>query len=242
VENAENLRRVTQLREDLSKMIIHDLRNPVSVIFSSMEMLDIRESKLPETKRKHYLEMAKASCSEILVLLNNLLELQKIEAGKLELRLDRLKPGEIARHVVNSLQVRAEIAGKSLACDIADHLPEVEVDREFFTRVLQNLVINAIKFTERGGHIHIFIERAADDAGVLFSVQDDGPGIPPGEQKNIFDKFTTLKSHKSNIPWGTGLGLTFCREITLAHKGAIWVESSVGKGSTFHVLLPIKKQ
>ncbi|UCH92887.1 MAG: GAF domain-containing sensor histidine kinase, partial [Candidatus Aminicenantes bacterium] len=252
VENAENLRRVNKLREDLAKMIVHDLRNPLSVIFSSLEMLDFPELELPEAKRKKYLKTAKTSCHEVFTLVDTLLELQKIESGKLKLHRVKVNPTDIVLHTVNSLHVKAEAAGKLLTYDFPDDLPNVEMDRSLFIRVLQNLVMNAIKFTVRGGHIHISIKPTSKlilqkhlktaKAGVLFSVQDDGCGIPPGELNNIFDKFTTLEPRSRDKARGTGLGLTFCRKVTLAHKGTIWAESEVGKGSTFHVLLPVDKQ
>lgn len=252
VENAENLHRVNKLRDDLSKMIVHDLRNPLSVIFSSLEMLDLPELKLPETKRTKYLKTAKTSCSEIFTLLDTLLELQKIEEGKLELHYDKVNPTEIILHIVNSLHVKTEAAGKFLTYDFPENLPYVKVDRKLFIRVLQNLVMNAIKFTVRGGHIHITIKPSSAQilhkhlktakAGVLFSVRDDGCGIPSSELNNIFDKFTTLKPQSRSKTRGTGLGLTFCRQVTMAHNGTIWAESRLGKGSTFHVLLPIEKQ
>lgn len=251
VENAENLCRVNKLREDLSNMIVHDLRNPLSVIFSSLEVLDFENLNFSETERKKYLESAMASCNELIVLLDTLVELQSIEMGKLRLRCEKLKPEKILQAVVKTLQVKAEIVGKTLTCDMPRRLPAVEVDGELFIRVLQNLVMNAIKFTGCGGHIHISVKKAGGNIveeqlekaypGVLFSVQDDGCGIPAAETENIFNKFTTLKRQSPDTPRGTGLGLTFCREVVLAHKGKIWAESEVGKGSTFHVLLPLKK-
>ncbi len=252
IENTENLSRVNKLREDLSRMIIHDLRNPLSVIFSLLQMLELGGVKLKETKRKEYLEKAKNSCSEIFTLLDTLLELQKIEEGKLELHYEKVNPTEIVLQIINSLQVKAEANGKLLTCDFPENLPYIEADRNLLIRVLQNLVMNAIKFTARGGHIHMTIKLSSGHilqkrlktakAGVLFSVRDDGCGIPSSELDNIFDKFITLKPQSRSETRGTGLGLTFCREITQAHKGTIWAESQVGKGSTFHVLFPIEKQ
>jgi signal transduction histidine kinase len=252
IENTENLRRVNKLREDLARMIVHDLRNPLSVISSLLDMLDLAGAKLRETKRKKYLETAKTSCSEIFTLLDTLLELQKIEEGKLELQYEKMNPTEIVLHIVNSLNLKAEAAGKLLTYDFPENLPYIEADRNLLIRVLQNLVMNAIKFTVQGGHIHITIKPSSAHllqkhletakAGVLFSVRDDGCGIPSSELKNIFDKFTTLKPQFRSITRGTGLGLTFCRQVTRAHSGTIWAESRLGKGSTFHVLLPIEKQ
>lgn len=254
VENAENLRRMNQLREDLSHMVVHDLRNPLSVIYSSLDMLGRSESKVPETKKKRYLDTARACCDQLILQLDSLLEIHKIETGRLELYLEILSPDELVSRAVDSLVVKAELSGKSITSDKDDPLPKVNVDRELFFRVLQNLVMNALKFTKRGGHIHVSVRRAAENVarmylkngGVLFSVRDDGCGIPPGELENIFEKFTTLKSQHidtaadagTDVLRGAGLGLTFCRLVTLAHKGAIWAESEPGKGSTFHVLLP----
>ncbi|NIO81242.1 MAG: GAF domain-containing protein [Candidatus Aminicenantes bacterium] len=254
VENAENLRRMNQMREDLSHMVVHDLRNPLSVIYSSLDMLGMSESLIPETKKKRYLDTARACCDQLILQLDSLLEIHKIETGRLELYLEILSPDELVSRAIDSLTVKAELSGKSISSDKVDPLPKVNVDRELFFRVLQNLVMNALKFTKRGGHIHVSVRRAAKNVarkylkngGVLFSVRDDGCGIPADKLEHIFEKFTTLKSQHVDTTAdagtdplrGAGLGLTFCRLITLAHKGAIWAESELGKGSTFHVLLP----
>lgn len=254
VENAENLRRMNQLREDLSHMVVHDLRNPLAVIYSSLDMLGMSEAKIPETKKKRYLDTARACCDQLILQLDSLLEIHKIETGRLELYREILSPDDLISRAIDSLAVKAELSGKSITSEKDDPLPKVNVDRKLFFRVLQNLVMNALKFTKRGGHIHVSVRRAAgnvarkylENGGVLFSVRDDGCGIPPDELEHIFEKFTTLKSQHINattdagidVLRGAGLGLTFCRLITLAHKGAIWAESELGKGSTFHVLLP----
>jgi two-component system, NtrC family, sensor histidine kinase KinB len=250
IDNAENLRRVNKLKENLTQMIIHDLRNPLTVIHSSIEMMENYGADLSHEKTKYYLDSAKSSCHDLIVLMESLLELQKIEEGKLDIKTERIHPSEIVKTVANTLKIKAEVMGKTLTYNIADQLPEVFVDRKLFLRVLQNLVINAIKFTQQGGRIQISLRPAAKNflskhsisfnEGILFSIKDTGSGIPPGELKNIFNKFTTLKSKVFQKPFriGTGLGLTFCREVTYAHKGKIWAESELGKGSTFHILLP----
>jgi signal transduction histidine kinase len=217
-------------------------------------MLGRSESLIPETKKKRYLDTARACCDQLILQLDSLLEIHKIETGRLELSLEILSPDELVSRAIDSLAVKAELSGKSITSDKDDPLPRVNADRELFFRVLQNLVMNALKFTKRGGHIHISVRRAAgnitskylENGGVLFSVRDDGCGIPADELEHIFEKFTTLKSQHVDTTAGAGtdplrgagLGLTFCRLITLAHKGAIWAESEPGKGSTFHVLLP----
>jgi len=254
VDNAENLRRINQMREDLSHMVVHDLRNPLSVIYSSLDMLGMSDSLISETKKKRYLDTARVCCDQLILQLDSLLEIHKIETGKLELCLEIFSPGELVSRAIDSLTVKAELSGKSITNDKDDHLPSVNVDRDLFSRVLQNLVMNALKFTRRGGHIHVSVRRVDGNAagkypeneGVLFSVRDDGCGIPADELGNIFEKFTTLKAHHSaantdtgtDVLRGAGLGLTFCRLVTVAHKGTIWAESELGKGSTFHVLLP----
>jgi signal transduction histidine kinase len=254
VDNAENLRRINQMREDLSHMVVHDLRNPLSVIYSSLDMLGMSDSLISETKKKRYLDTARVCCDQLILQLDSLLEIHKIETGKLELCLEIFSPGELVSRAIDSLTVKAELSGKSITNDKDDHLPSVNVDRDLFSRVLQNLVMNALKFTRRGGHIHVSVRRVDGNAagkyleneGVLFSVRDDGCGIPADELGNIFEKFTTLKTHHgaantdtgTDVLRGAGLGLTFCRLVTAANKGTIWAESELGKGSPFHVLLP----
>jgi signal transduction histidine kinase len=250
IDNAENLRRVNKLKENLTQMIIHDLRNPLTVIHSSIEMMENYGADLSHKKTQYYLDSAKTSCNDVIVLMESLLELQKIEEGKLDLKTEYVHPSLLVETVGNSLKIKAEVMGKTLTYSIENHLPDILVDKKLFLRVLQNLVINAIKFTDPGGRIDISasyadkktIRKYTDSfkTGILFSIKDTGSGIPPGELKNIFNKFTTLKNKAPRKAFriGTGLGLTFCREVTYAHKGIIWAESELNKGSTFFILVP----
>jgi signal transduction histidine kinase len=257
--NARNLERLQQLRKDLTGMVVHDLRNPLTVIRSTLEFLKAPQRRAdrgggqadPQVELSvKYLEQADAACTEMALMVDSILDLNKIEAGAQKLDPRPVSAGDLARGIVARWSVVAEAAGVALECRSAESLPGVLLDEDLVTRVLKNLVANAIKFTPEGGRILLEVEAAAAELlaarlpgcgeGVVFSVRDNGPGIPQDELERIFEKFATVESRRAGKKYSTGLGLAFCKLATLAHGGAIWAESEVGRGSWFRVLLPAR--
>ncbi len=141
----------------------------------------------------------------------------------------------LSKNVVSLLKPQVEEKGVELLLEIPENLPHARADASKVGWVLTNLISNALRYTDRGGHIRVSGEKL--DPYVHISVSDDGAGIPFEEQSKIFDKFVQIKTDKAL--GGTGLGLTICREIVRAHGGTIWVDSTPGEGSTFTFTLPI---
>jgi signal transduction histidine kinase len=151
--------------------------------------------------------------------------------------------------VVTRLQVVAESREITLESGSDEEVPAAQLDLDLVSRVLQNLVSNALKFTPRNGQVIVGAAPAAAEVletrlpgrgdGVLFTVRDNGPGIPDDERERIFEKFGVVESRKAGIKVSTGLGLAFCKQAVRAHRGAIWVENAPEGGSLFSVLLPL---
>jgi signal transduction histidine kinase len=160
-------------------------------------------------------------------------DVARLEAGHMPLAREHVRLGEAVEAAVAQLASQAEAKGIRVEQAIAPRDLTVWADRELLERVIVNLAGNAVKFTPRGGRVAV--EGRGDGDGVLLAVRDTGLGIPPEDRACIFDRFTQAGQRRQQ---GSGLGLAFCKLAVEAHGGRIWVESAVGRGSTFHVRLP----
>lgn len=234
----EQLRESERVKKDLTDMIVHDMRVPVNAVMGSIETLsDIMDTKLTPREQK-LLEMALASGREVASMIDDLLDISRLEQQKITLRKAQVSVTELIERAANQVGILARKRQINLATVIASGLPPVEVDRRRIVRVLVNLLSNAVQHTAPGGEITVSA-REGDRDCVLIQVRDTGEGIPPEYQTRIFDKFVQVESHKSRKRASAGLGLTFCKLVTEAHGGSIWVESSPGAGSTFAFSLPL---
>jgi signal transduction histidine kinase len=236
-----DLRRVEGLRDDLTRMIIHDLRNPLTIVRTSLDMLAM-SSKNPSIAQNAPTLIASARTAErrMIGMIDDLLHLSKLEAGELQLSLMPLSPLTFLSKKVDSFQTQAERERKTLSLRVPAKMPTIFADVDLISRVLDNLIGNAFKYTGDGG----LIEIGAEDKGavLLFYVHDNGPGIPEEYHKRIFDKFVQMGStSQAALHKGVGLGLAFCRLAVEAHGGQIWVESAPNEGSTFFFMLPVKQ-
>jgi PAS domain S-box-containing protein len=221
-----------QLREDLTHALVHDLRNPLTSISGSLEMLAEDADPVSSPVRRELVEVARANTQRMLGLVDSILEVHRLEAGQLPL--DR-KAVQLAPLVAEVLRLQAALAGEKrlhLVNAVPADLPPLWVDTRLTGRVLQNLVDNAIKFTPVGGTIRVTagVESAQQ---LAVSVSDDGPGIPAEIEVGLFQKFVRGAGR------GSGLGLAFCRLAVEAHGGRIWAESGAGKGTTVSFTLPL---
>lgn len=217
----------------------HELKTPLT---SAREFISIVMDGLagPLTvTQMEYLGIARESCNQLRVCINDLLDATRLETGKLSLD---LKPGslaEIVRRVVHTLQPAARGKNIELNVEIAANLPEVLVDAGRIAQVVTNLLNNALKFTTEGGRIAVQIDDSPEVAGAVeVSVRDTGCGIPRDQLDRIFDRLYQVKSGDAATEQGVGLGLFICRELVRLHGGEIGVESEVGVGSTFRFTLP----
>lgn len=224
-----------QMREDLTHMIVHDLRNPLGSIVSSLRLirhsLIEHDETLPLVK---LLNIAMRSGQKLYRLIDSLLDLGRLEAGETELKRKPVSPKALVQEAAEQIQPTAWNKEQTLAIQIPPDLPQVSADSDLISRVLTNLLDNAVKFTPRGGDITISVAWREDE--VLFAVSDTGPGIPSGYRQRIFERFARLENTEG--VQGVGLGLAFCKLAVEAHGGRIWAESEMGHGSKFYFTLP----
>jgi PAS domain S-box-containing protein len=224
------------MREDLTHMIIHDLRTPLGSIMGSLQLIHTafveQDDTLPVAK---LLRIAMRSGQKLYLLIDSLLDLGRLETGEAELNKAPVSPDALVREAAEQVQPQALNKGQAVEVRAFPGLPNVVADRDLIQRVLTNLLDNAVKFTPEGGTIRLEAERVGGE--VLFTVSDTGVGIAPEHRQRIFDRFSRLESTEGVR--GTGLGLAFCRLAVEAHGGRIWVESEMGEGSQFRFTLPL---
>jgi signal transduction histidine kinase len=236
IKNAE-LAKLNQEKNYFLGVASHDLRNPIGNIIS---LVNIIEDELGDTlslEMKEMLQMMHDSGRDMLELLSNLLDVSKIESGKMNLN---LKSDSIAGIIQKSINDNIRTANaKSIVLDynIADNIPQVAFDKIHLQQVLNNLISNAIKFSF--GNTHVEINVSPKDHDVIISVKDQGQGIPSNDIHRVFLPFARTSVSSTNGEKSTGLGLTIAKRIVEAHGGNIWLSSEVGKGTTFFFSLPI---
>jgi signal transduction histidine kinase len=169
-----------------------------------------------------------------------MLNVHKLEAGQQILVYAELALAQVVTHALEQVAQLANERGLTLVTDLAPVLPTLAADADKLQRTLVNLLGNALKFTPPGGQVTVAVHASADAAAVHFSVADTGPGIPREACDRIFEKFGQVAIHQTTGQKSTGLGLTFCKMVVEAHGGRIWVDSELGKGSTFKFTIPCR--
>jgi two-component system sensor histidine kinase GlrK len=234
----ERLRELDTLKEDFVRHVSHELRTPLTAIREASGMLLDGTVDAPES-RGQLLTIVQTECERLIVSVNRILDLSRMESRMMEYRFEAIDLVELAREALLKLTPIAHKKAISLSVDAGGDLPRVRADREQLLQLLENLVGNALKFTDTDGSVDIRIEAAPGrPRAVQVSVSDTGCGIAPEHLERIFDKFRRIESGKGTHR-GTGLGLSIAKHIVTAHGGRIWVESRVGAGSTFHCTLPV---
>lgn len=226
-----------RMREDLTHMVVHDLRNPLGSIMGTLQLIHAAYAEQDETLPvEKLLRIAMRSGQKLYMLIDSLLDLGRLEAGETELSKTIVSADALVREAVEQIHPLALGKNQVLVAQLAPGLPEVCADRGLLLRVLTNLLDNAVKFTPQGGRIVVEVERAGDE--ILFTVSDTGPGIPGEYRQRVFDRFSRLQGVEGVK--GTGLGLAFCKLAVEAHGGRIWVESGAHEGSEFKFTLPLE--
>jgi len=229
--------RLEKARRDLTHMIVHDLRSPISTIMSSLELIHAaqRDESLISMPVDELFAIARRSGEKLFLLIDSILDLAKLEESKTLSQRQPLDPARLVEEVVEQVRPQAIAQNQRLETHIASGLPPVLGDQRLLQRVLLNLLDNALKFTPFEGRIRVTVEQADPDM-VLFAVSDTGPGVAPEDQERIFERFTR---GGDTLVRGTGLGLAFCKLAVEAHGGRIWVESVPSEGATFKFTIPI---
>lgn len=218
-------------------MAAHDLRNPLSVILTLSEFLLDKSMKITPNEQEEFIRRIRSSSEFMLRLVNDLLDISKIEAGKLALDLEPIDLGAVIEDNLALNRILADKRQIKLSLIQDKSIPRMMLDPAKIEQVLNNLIVNAIKFSPAGGAVEVRLVKSEND--VTISVSDQGPGIPEGEFHKLFNPFEKTSAKSPTKEKGTGLGLAIVKKIVSGHQGRIWVESHVGKGSTFHVTLPL---
>jgi PAS domain S-box-containing protein len=236
------MRDITQFKEldalksEFVATVSHDLRSPLTLMKGYATMLemvgDLNEQQMT------YIRKILGSVDNITHLVNNLLDLGRIEAG-LDLQLEMVQVHRMVEQLVSSLQPQACQKKIDLSLDISPHtVPLIEADPAMLQQALQNLIENAIKYTEAEGHVRVCLDMRPE--GLVFIVNDSGIGIAPVDQARLFEKFYRVAHREARKQHGTGLGLAIVKSIAERHGGQVWVESQLGKGSTFFFQIPLR--
>ena len=232
-EAFDRLQEAERMRRNLVSMIVHDLKNPLNVILIGMDLFATDFGDLLDQDQQEILNSTNLAGHQMLHLITNLLEVQRLEDGKMPVRLQPLDLAQALTTTVRQAQPSAEKKTISLHLDTPPLLPFVLADRDLLPRVVTNLLDNAIKFTPLNGEIRITSELTEGGEEVVIAVADSGPGIPAHEQTRVFEKFIQIDRGPRRGKTGVGLGLAFCKLAVEAQGGRIWVESEPGQGSRF---------
>ncbi|MFH1860787.1 MAG: HAMP domain-containing sensor histidine kinase, partial [bacterium] len=230
-----------QLKSDLMSMVAHDFRTPLTVVkgYTAL-MLDGDTGTINETQQE-FLKTIDESANRLLDLINDFLDVTKIESGNIEIKYMEFDLKELIASVIKEFSEISRKKNVFLQMNIhtQDELLQIEADKDRIRQVLDNLIGNAIKYTPENGRV--FIEAGKfEDKNIMISIRDTGIGISVEEQKKVFDKFFRTKLGQQ-FSSGTGLGLSIVKNIIEKHNGSITVESELGKGSTFTFVLPRKR-
>jgi len=236
-ESYRKLQALERMKDDLMKMIVHDLKSPLSAVLATFEIIiDGDVGPLTEVQQE-LLGGAQQHGTSMLQLIDDILELTRLEDTRLLPQRQTIPSGELLSSVAEEWRLQIEREGSRIDVAASEGLT-VDADPTLIRRVLANLVGNAVR--HGGGHLAISLSAAAATGtdGVLFTVTDDGIGIPEAYHDLIFRKFGSLQRNASAGPPSTGIGLTFCKLAVEAHGGQIWVESREGEGSVFRFTIP----
>jgi NtrC-family two-component system sensor histidine kinase KinB len=235
LRDVTRLTELDRLKSEFVMTASHELRTPLTSIGMSIDLLMESGRKKLDEKEQQLLSATHEDINRLKVLVSNLLDLSRIEAGKMEMEFSNIPVLMLFEKVVSVFKTLVEEKGVDLSFTTPEKIPNVKADLDKIIWVLNNLISNALHYTPQGGHIRLYAELFLPY--IQISVRDDGPGIPFEYQSKIFDKFVQIKSDK--VLGGSGLGLSICKEIVRAHGGTIWVDSVPGEGSTFTFTLPI---
>jgi len=236
-DKSRQLEVASQHKSEFLANMSHELRTPLNAVIGFSEVLLQRMFGALNDKQDEYLKDIYASGQHLLSLINDILDLSKIEAGRMELAPAPFHLPTALENAVTLVRERAARHGIALHLDLDPRLDQLVGDERKVKQVLLNLLSNAVKFTPEGGRISVKAELR--DGAVEIAVTDTGIGIAPEDQAAIFEEFRQVGSDETRKQEGTGLGLTLAKKFIELHRGRIWVESELGRGSTFTFTLPV---
>ncbi len=232
----EKLKEAIEMKSEFMSVASHELRTPLTAMKEAIRLVITEQTGKLNDEQKEFLDIAKRNVDRLARLVNDVLDFQKLGAGKMEFEIRENDINEVTTEVYAAMAPTAKSLGIDFFLDLEKDMPKVKFDRDKITQVLTNLVANAQKFTERG---NITVSTSKGENVIQVSVSDTGPGIRAEDLPKVFREFEQLQKGGDRKVGGTGLGLAISKEIIEQHRGKICVESEYGKGTTFHFILPI---
>ncbi len=233
----EELEKLQAQKDELFALIIHDIKNPAALIKSLVDLL--RSYDLSAVEKQEIIDDIAETTARIVSLSQEVTKILALETTRLELNLEPVQIENIVRDVVNRNYVAAKNKNIEMTYEVAKNLPDVELDPQKIDEVVDNLVSNAIKFTQNGGKVHI--RTYLENKSVIVEVNDNGLGLTEEDIKKAFQRGAKLSAQPTGNETSTGLGLWIVRKLIDAHNGRVWVKSTLGKGSSFAFSLPVKQ-
>jgi two-component system, NarL family, sensor histidine kinase BarA len=233
------LHEANRVKSEFLANVSHELRTPLNSIIGFAELLQEHPALKDDAKGSRFANNIFVSARSLLILINELLDLAKIEAGRMELHAEKVCVTDLCENLFNLIKPLADKKQLQLELNLEDNIPIMTTDGGKLQQILYNLLSNAVKFTPEGGRI-MFCAQAVPPEQIRISVSDTGPGIPPDKQEAIFEKFRQVDGSTERNHGGTGLGLAISRELTIMLGGTVTVASKPGEGATFSVTLPIE--
>jgi signal transduction histidine kinase len=237
-QDITKLRELDHLKDEFVAIVSHELRTPLTAIRGSIQLV-LADEAVTDAEHRELLEAGLKSSDRLMRLINDILDVSKIEAGKFELSIARVDVAALVRRAIDGVQAVADLAGVEIESRVEPGTGEVDGDLDRLTQALINLLSNAIKFAPKGTTVTLSARATAD--GVAIGVEDRGPGIAPDDLPRLFKKFEQLGKPGGRRPGGTGLGLAITEAIVELHGGAITVDSAVGRGTTMTCRLPRRR-
>lgn len=235
MQDISYLKEIDRLKNEFVHTVSHDLRSPLTAILGYMELIE-RVGSLNDSQRD-FLNRLQASVQHMTSLVNELLDVGRLEAG-FDTRREVVDISNLLEYSLTVFDSQIRKKNLRLTVDHGDTPKSLRANPIRIRQMIDNLVGNAIKYTPPGGDIKVSI--SSQENQVILQVSDSGPGIPPDEQNRVFEKFYRASNRPGNVE-GSGLGLAIVKSIVESHHGRVWVESKVGVGSTFIVLLPVNE-
>ena len=233
IENLyEKMRLLDKVKNDLTSMIVHDLRTPLTSLMAGLQMLQ------PNDEDREILEISLSGGRTLLAMINDLLDISKMEEGLMILDRTIFTLQEVVDGAFQQVGWLAEEKALEMRTEISSEVLPLNADAEKLRRVMVNLIGNAVKFTPANGQITVIAHMDPLSQELIVGIKDTGEGIPKEAFERIFEKFEQVETRKAGKTKSTGLGLTFCKLVIEAHGGRIWVESEPNRGSTFYFTIP----
>jgi PAS domain S-box-containing protein len=239
-QDITKLKEVDELKSEFVASVSHELRTPIASIMMAAELLQNEIPGKTSSKQKEIINIIMEDGNRLKDLIGDILDLSKLESGKMQLDIKAADPGKIVQYVLKIMEIQLKDNNVEFKVEIEDKLPQVLADFSKIAQVLTNLISNSMNYRLENKILSIKIGAKLFKDKVLFQVSDNGRGIPEEDLKKIFDKFVRTGENYKNTPEGTGLGLAISKSIIKSHGGEIWAESKPGSGSTFFFTLDYK--